>query len=157
MKFADFMCTEAIRADLKAEDKEGVIREMTHALLDAGQILEDDYKSIVKTLLRREELGSTATGRGVALPHAKHPSVDRTIGAAAVSPKGADFSSLDGEPVHFFFLLLSPSDPPDDHLRALETISRSLRNDGFCRFLTGAKSVEEIRQLLDESDGNQFS
>ena len=58
--------------------------------------------------------------------------------------------------VHLFFLLISPPDRPGDHLRALENISRQLRDDTFCRFLKQAKSVEDIQLLLDEADNNQF-
>jgi len=156
MKFADFVCREAIRADLAAMDKEGAIREMAQALLDAGQIEADEFESVVKAILKREELGSTGIGRGVAVPHTKHPSVDRLVGTVAVSGQGVDFSSLDGETVQLFFLLISPPDRPGDHLRALENISRQLRDDTFCRFLKQSKSAEDIQQLLDESDNNQF-
>jgi PTS system nitrogen regulatory IIA component len=55
-----------------------------------------------------------------------------------------------------FFLLISPPDRPGDHLRALENISRRLRDDTFCRFLKQAKNRDEILQLLDEADNNQF-
>jgi PTS system fructose-specific IIA component/PTS system nitrogen regulatory IIA component len=92
----------------------------------------------------------------VAVPHTKHPSVDRLIGTVAVSPTGVDFTSLDGESVHLFFLLISPPDRPGDHLRALENISRQLRDDTFCRFLKQAKTSEEIGQLLEEADNHQF-
>jgi PTS system fructose-specific IIA component/PTS system nitrogen regulatory IIA component len=156
MKFADFISREAIRAELHAEDKEGVIREMIQALLEAGKIEASEFESIVKAILKREELGSTGIGRGVAVPHTKHPSVDRLIGTVAVSREGVDFNSLDGERVQLFFLLISPPDRPGDHLRALENISRQLRDDTFCKFLKKAKSAEEIEQLLDEADNNQF-
>ncbi len=156
MKFVDFIVPDAIRAELAAGDKEGVIREMAQALLDAGQIEADEFESIIKAILKREELGSTGIGRGVAVPHTKHPSVDRLVGNVAVSRNGVDFDSLDGEKVNLFFLLISPPDRPGDHLRALENISRQLRDDTFCRFLKQSKSVEDIRQLLDEADNNQF-
>ena len=156
MKFADFVVSEAIRAELTAQDKEGVIREMVQALMDAGQIEEDEFESIVKAILKREELGSTGIGRGVAVPHTKHPSVDRLVGNVAISGGGVDFDSLDGEKVHLFFLLISPPDRPGDHLRALENISRQLRDDTFCRFLKQSKTVEDIRLLLDEADNDQF-
>ena len=58
--------------------------------------------------------------------------------------------------MHLFFLLISPLDRPGDHLRALESISRQLRNDTFCRFLKQAKTLEDIQTLLDEADNNQF-
>ncbi len=156
MNFADFVVPNAIRAELTADDKEGVIREMVQALMDAGQVVEDEFESIVQAILKREELGSTGIGRGVAVPHTKHPSVSRLVGNVAISEKGIDFDSLDGEKVQLFFLLISPPDRPGDHLRALENISRQLRNDTFCRFLKQSKTPEDIQQLLEEADDNQF-
>lgn len=156
MKFADFICSEAIRADLAAVDKEGAIREIVQALQGVGRIEAKEQENIVKAILKREELGSTGIGRGVAVPHTKHASVDRLVGTVAVSHQGVDFASLDGETVQLFFLLISPTDRPGDHLRALENISRQLRIDTFCRFLKQAKTPEEIRQLLDEADNHQF-
>ena len=156
MRFADFICRDAILAKLNASDKEGAIREMVQALCKAGKVEKEEYESIVKAILKREELGSTGIGRGVAVPHTKHPSVDRLVGSVAVSPQGVDFASLDGEVVHLFFLLISPPDRPGDHLRALENISRQLRDDTFCKFLKQAKSVEDIQTLLNEADNNQF-
>jgi len=156
MKFADFVSREAVRADLSSDDKESVIRELARALLDAGKVATAEYEGIVKAILKREELGSTGIGRGVAVPHTKHASVDRLIGTVGVSVEGVDFDSLDGEKVNLFFLLISPPDRPGDHLRALENVSRQLRDDTFCKFLKQAKNTEEILQLLDEADNNQF-
>ncbi len=156
MKFADFICRESVKASLEALDKEGVIREMVQTLQDAGAIAADEYESVVKAIMKREELGSTGFGRGVAVPHTKHPCVNRLVGTVAISPHGVDFASVDGEQVQLFFLLVSPPDRPGDHLRALENISRQLRNDTFCRFLKQARTKEDILQLLDEADQNQF-
>jgi mannitol/fructose-specific phosphotransferase system IIA component (Ntr-type) len=156
MKFADFIRRDTILPRLDATTKEGAIREMVQSLCKAGMVEKAEFEGIVKAILKREELGSTGIGRGVAVPHTKHPSVDRLVGAVAVSANGVDFASLDGEPVHLFFLLVSPPDRPGDHLRALENIARQLRDDTFCRFLKQAKSVEDIHQLLDEADNNQF-
>jgi fructose-specific phosphotransferase system IIA component len=156
MKFADFVSREAIRADLTADDKEGLIREMTQALSDAGKIASGELESITRAIMKREELGSTGIGRGVAVPHTKHPSVSQLLGTVAVSQHGVDFDSLDGEKVQLFFLLISPPDRPGEHLRALENISRQLRNDTFCKFLKQAKSADEIWHLLAEADNNQF-
>jgi PTS system fructose-specific IIA component/PTS system nitrogen regulatory IIA component len=107
--------------------------------------------------MKREELGSTGIGRGVAVPHTKHASVEKLIGTVGVSPAGLDFESLDGQSASLFFLLVSPPDRPGDHLRALENISRQLRDETFCRFLRQSKSPDDILQLLEEADGNQFS
>lgn len=156
MKFSDFVCKDAVRTQLEADEKEAVIRAMGQSLLDAAQINADDYDSIVEAILKREELGSTGIGRGVAVPHTKHPAVDRLVGTVAVSEEGVDFDSLDGEKVHLLFMLISPPDRPGDHLRALENISRQLRDDTFCRFLKQSKTAEDVWQLLEEADNNQF-
>lgn len=155
MKFSSFIVVEAIRADLQAEDKPGVVEEMVGALVAAAGVKAEEQEGIIQAVMKREELGSTGIGRGVAVPHTKHASVNRLIGTVGISRDGVDFNSLDGEKVQIFFLLVSPPDRPGDHLRALENISRQLRDDTFCRFLKEAKSVEDIKQLLDEADSNQ--
>ena len=152
MKFSDFVATDAIRSDVEAGTKQGVIREMAEALVEAGRIAPTELEGIVKAIMKREDLGSTGIGRGVAVPHTKHPSVNRLVGTVAVSPAGIEFESLDGEPVHLIFLLVSPPDRPGDHLRALENISRQLRDDSFCRLLKGAKAPVDIQHLLEEAD-----
>jgi PTS system fructose-specific IIA component/PTS system nitrogen regulatory IIA component len=156
MKFADFVCHEAITASLESEDKEAVIRELVGALVSAGSIAEDDQESIIAAVLKREDLGSTGIGRGIAVPHTKHPNVKKLVGTVGLSEDGIDFNSLDGEKVQLFFLLVSPPDKPGDHLRALENISRQLREETFCRFLKQAKTPADIVQLLEEADNNQF-
>jgi PTS system fructose-specific IIA component/PTS system nitrogen regulatory IIA component len=149
---SDFVAREAIIPELKATTKEGVIREMVEGLKAAGYIKGGDSEDIVKAILKRELLGSTGIGRGVAIPHTKHSSVDRLIGTVAISPQGVGFESLDGEPVHVFVLLISPQDRPGDHLRALENVSRSLRDDGFVRSLRHTSGRDAIWNLLDEAD-----
>ena len=156
MKFKDFVHLDAIKADLIALDKEAVIQELVSALVESGQLSGDEQDNITKAIMKREELGSTGIGRGVAVPHTKHPSVDQLVGTVGVSEEGVSFDSLDGEKVQLFFLLISPPDRPGDHLRALENISRQFRDDTFCRFLKQSKSAEDIRQLLEEADNNQF-
>lgn len=156
MKFADFVCIEAIRAQVTADDKESVIKQLVHALAEAGKIDQDECDGIVGAIMKREELGSTGIGRGVAVPHTKHPSVSKLVGTVGVSGEGVDFDSLDGEKVQLLFLLVSPPDRPGDHLRALENISRQLRDDMFCKFLKQAKTSNDIQLLLNEADNNQF-
>ena len=154
MKFSDFVAPDAIRSHVDAHTKEGVIREMAQSLVDAGSIAAGDLESIVRAIMKREDLGSTGIGRGVAVPHTKHPSVNRLVGTVAVSHDGVDFESLDGEPVQLFFLLVSPPDRPGDHLRALENISRQLRDEAFCRQLKSAKGPMDIQHLLEEADSH---
>jgi len=156
MKFSDFVAADAIKAELTAGDKEGVIRELVGSLVTAERIAADELEGIVGAIMKREELGSTGIGRGVAVPHTKHPSVDQLVGTVGVSSDGVDFASLDGDKVQLFFLLVSPPDRPGDHLRALESISGHLRDEMFCKFLKQSKTAEDIQQLLDEADNNQF-
>jgi PTS system fructose-specific IIA component/PTS system nitrogen regulatory IIA component len=157
MKFADFVSSAAVRPDLTADNKDGVIQEMAMALVESGDLPGDQLESIVKAIMKREELGSTGIGRGIAVPHTKHPSVEKLVGTVGVSVEGVDFKSLDGEKVQLFFLLISPPDRPGDHLRALENISRQLRDDTFCRYLKNAEDAKAIWLILEEADNNQFS
>src|SRR5580693_4144312 len=127
---------------------------MVESLRTAGQFRGADTDDIVKAILKRELLGSTGIGRGVAIPHTKHNSVDKLIGTVALSRSGVVFDSLDGEPVYVFVLLISPQDRPGDHLRALENVSRCLRDDAFVRSLRSCKTREEVWALLDKADGH---
>lgn len=156
MKFSDFVVPEAIIPDLIGESKEQTIRAMVASLKNSGRIDAEHEESIVSAIMKREELGSTGIGHGVAVPHTKHPSVDRMIAAVALAKGGVDFASLDGEMVYILILLVSPPDRPGDHLRALENISRHLRNTNFCNFLRQAKSNEDVMELLQEADNNQL-
>jgi mannitol/fructose-specific phosphotransferase system IIA component (Ntr-type) len=152
MRMSDFVVRDAILPDLTASTKEGVIREMVESLRAAGQFKGADPDDIIRAILKRELLGSTGIGRGVAIPHTKHASVDRLVGTVALSRAGVGFDSLDGEPVHVFVLLISPQDRPGDHLRALENVSRSLRDDGFVRSLRAATTRETVWGLLEDAD-----
>lgn len=157
MKLSDFVLADAIITDLSAPNKEAAIRALVGGLKTAGAFSGDHEDSIVAAILKREELGSTGIGNGVAVPHTKHPSVSKLVAAIALTKEGVDFASLDGGKVHILFLLVSPPDRPGDHLRGLENISRHLRNQNFCNFLRQAKSKQEVVDLLHEADNNQLS
>lgn len=156
MKLMDFVVPEAIVTDLSVSNKEGAIRGLVSALKNAGVVPAESEDSIVAAILKREELGSTGIGNGVAVPHTKHPSVNKLVAAIALTPSGVDFQSLDGGSVHILFLLVSPPDRPGDHLRGLENISRHLRNQKFCSFLKQAKTKDDVITLLHEADNNQL-
>ena len=156
MKLSDFIVPEAILSDLQVASKDAAIRAMVESLKNCGHITAGDEDGVVAAVLKREELGSTGIGNGVAVPHTKHPSVDRLIATVALSREGVDFASLDGEAVYIFFLLISPPDRPGDHLRGLENISRHLRNHDFCSFLKQAKTSQDVLALLEEADNNQL-
>jgi nitrogen PTS system EIIA component len=152
MKFSDFINVASIKADLAADEKPAAIRELVESLAAAGAIAEAEVPGIVAAIMKREELGSTGIGRGVAVPHTKHASVERLVGTVGVSVEGVDFNSLDGDKVQLFFLLVSPPDRPGDHLRALQLISQHLREEIFCRFLRQSSTPEAIGEILTEAD-----
>jgi PTS system nitrogen regulatory IIA component len=151
MRMSDFVVREAIVPDLKATTKEGVVREMVESLRTAGYFKGSDPEDLIKAILKREQLGSTGIGKAVAIPHTKHSSVDRLIGTLAVSKAGIPFDAVDGEPVHVLVLLSSPQDRPGDHLRALENVARSMRDDGFVRSLRECTTREQIWDLLNNA------
>ena len=155
MKLTEFVVENAIIPDLKASSKDEAIQEMVAGLRSAGKIGNDLDGQIVAAILKREELGSTGIGRGVAVPHTKHPSVDSLICTVAICRGGLNFASLDGEDVFILFLLISPPDRPGDHLRGLETITRHLKDDDFCRFLRQSSTQAQVWDLLTEADAGQ--
>ncbi len=152
MKLSDFVVREAIVVDLQATGKEEAIREIVRSLHEAGRLGEADMEGVARAILNREELGSTGIGQGVAVPHTRHPTVDRLIGTVALSRHGVDFAALDSDPVDILFLLISPPNQPGDHLRALENISRHLKDERFVNFLRQVKSREQVVDLLEEAD-----
>ena len=152
MKLTEFVIQEAILPDLKATTKEEVIREMVAHMKSTGALKASDEDAVVAAVLKREELGSTGIGNGVAVPHTKHASVEKLSAMVAISRTGVDFSSLDGEDVYILFLLISPPDRPGDHLRGLENISRHLRSQDFCNFLKQSATTTDIWDLLTEAD-----
>ena len=157
MKFAEFMCVEAIRPNCDVGTKEELMCELVGALVEAGQIKSDDQADIVKAIIRREELGTTAIGSGFAIPHVKHPTIDRVVGTVGIVSGGIDFNSLDGKPTEVFFLLLSPVETPTFHLRAMEKVARHLKDEMFCRFLNQAQAAADIVELLQDADQPQFA
>ena len=152
MKLLDFLNVDATIEDLSARDKAGAIKEMVERMVEAGTIKKAQAKSVVEALLDREKLGSTGIGRGVAVPHAKHRSIDRVMGLVGLSRSGVDFGAIDGEPVYVFFLLLSSREQSAEHLQALERIATVLRDDHFPKFLKQAKNKKELAELLAEAD-----
>jgi PTS system fructose-specific IIA component/PTS system nitrogen regulatory IIA component len=154
MKFTDFILIDAIVPEIKATDKLGVIREMVQSLVYAGGIEKNEYERIAKAIFRREELGSTSIGRGIALPHIKDLRVKRHVGGVAISAAGIDFDSFDDEKSQIFFMVISPMDYPGSHIRILEHLTRRLKDDTFRLFLTQCKTREAILALLEEADRN---
>jgi PTS system nitrogen regulatory IIA component len=154
MKIMDFLNKKAIIVNLKAGDKEGVIRELVDYLVKAGAI--KNKEEIVKTLLARETLGSTGIGQGIGIPHGKSSSVKELVAAFGISQRGVNFDSLDGEPVYIFFLLIAPEESAGPHLKALARISRMLKDRYFRERLRKAADEKEVISIIQEEDSKKY-
>ena len=157
MKLLDFLASRATVDDMQASGKESAIKELLDSLVQHDLVDGEDAPSILDALMKREELGSTGIGRGIAIPHTKHEAVSALVGVMGRSRKGVDFRSLDGDPANLFFLILSPTDKPNDHLHALEQVSFLVRDDNYCRFMREAPDGEALNELLEEVDEKWFS
>jgi PTS system nitrogen regulatory IIA component len=150
MKIQDIVSPEAIVDNLRADTKEGVLRELSEVI--AKSIPELSTNSLAAILMERENLGSTGIGDGVAIPHGKVAGIGNLVAAFGRSRSGVQFHSLDGKPAHLFFLIVAPENSAGMHLKALARISRLLKNDRFRRLLLEAADVDELRNLLTEED-----
>ena len=157
MKFSDFICRDAIRGNMAAVDKEGAIREMVQSLVDAKRVNAAEFESIVKAILKREELGSTGIGRGVAVPHTKHPSVDRLIGTVVGQSDGGRLRQprrRDGQ------LVLPPDFPARPARRPPSRVGEHLaaapRRHVLPLSQAGQSRPKTSPLLLDEADNHQF-
>ncbi len=145
MKIIDSIHKEAIFADLESGNKMGVLNELAGPMADIAGMNRDE---MVRDLLARENLGSTGIGGGVGIPHCKRKDINSIILGFGLSRKGVNFDSIDGKPVHIFFLLITPEDEAGLHLKILSRISRLLKNDIFKEKLLKAKDRDEIYAII---------
>lgn len=153
LKLSQIIPDAAITPKLVSTERDDVIAEMVDSLIASGAADAKLRDELISRVLDREKRGSTGFGKGIAVPHVKHKSVKNMAAAIGLSPHGVEFNSLDRQPVYTIFLLLSPEHDPESHLRAMEVIFNSLGNETFRRFMRQAQSVEEVRTLLEEADG----
>lgn len=152
MRLRDLVVEGAIIPRLKATKRDDAVAELAHALVEASVIPEAMLDEYIKLILKREKRGSTGFGHGVAVPHVKHDSIKSLSVAVGVSEEGVEFNSLDKQPVHSIFLLLSPESRPDDHVDAMKAIFDHLQQERFRSFLRQSETVEDIIGLLEEAD-----
>ena len=146
MLITDLLDKKAIKLDLQATEKEEALEELVNALADVRTL--GDKKAILKSLVDRENLGSTGIGQGIAIPHGKTEKVSELLAFLGVSRKGVNFEALDGEPVYIFFLLIAPKESAGPHLKALARISRLLRDNHICQLICKAKDPEEVYRII---------
>jgi PTS system nitrogen regulatory IIA component len=106
----------------------------------------------MKVLLERERLGSTGIGDGIAIPHGKLRDINDLVLSFGRSAEGIDFESMDGKPVHLFFLLVAPETCAGIHLRALARIARLLKNGTVRKKLAKVDSREDIFSIIQQED-----
>ncbi len=150
MRIQDIIPPEAVVDGLRAETKEGVLRELSEAVCRRLPALSPDRLTAI--LMDREGLGSTGIGEGVAIPHGKIPGIDRLVAVFGRSPGGVQFASLDGKPARLFFLILAPENSAGMHLKALARISRLLKDQRFRGRLLAAEGAKGLSQVLQEED-----
>ena len=108
-------------------------------------------RTLLENLTKREKLGSTAVGNGIAIPHANISTIDRPFVFVSTLVNGLDFNSTDDLPVDIIFLLIAPDNKGSEHLQALALISRLLRNKELTTKLRGCKSAESALAVISQS------
>jgi mannitol/fructose-specific phosphotransferase system IIA component (Ntr-type) len=154
MRFADFVCFEAVITELKSADRDGAIEELVCALDKAGKLGKGNLKETTKAVVKREKEASTGMGKGVAVPHVKSQVVKDVVAAIGLSGTGIDFSALDKQPVYSVILVISPADNPDKHLQAMEKVFKHLQQEKFRKFLRQCRIPEQVEDLFREADDN---
>lgn len=152
MMLSDLIDAASVVPELKATDRNGVIRELIQSLADHGAIKPEHVETLARATIAREKQGSTGFGKGVAVPHVKHACVEKMIATVGRSSHGIDFAALDRAPVYAVVLLLGPASAPEEHLAAMERVFRYLQRDNFRRFLRQAEDREAIVDLIREAD-----
>ena len=155
MDWSTLFTHRATSAKLKASDKPEALCEVVSKLVAAGQLDADLEAAAVKTLLAREERGSTGIGMNVAIPHVKLKGLDRVVCSLSVFPDGLEWQAVDGAPVQVLFTVLRPVDAndnydPTEHLEMMRWIATLAREPDFRRFASRSTTQKELIALLRE-------
>lgn len=149
MKILDFIDPRNIITELKATDKKGVLEELT---LPVAEITKIEHKELVRVLIEREHLGSTGIGNGIGIPHGKLKNLPSLILGVGISRKGVNFDAMDNKPTHIFFLLLTPDNSTDLHLKLLARISKILKEESFKNKILVSSDKDEVIRLIQSID-----
>src|SRR5215831_14659314 len=135
MHIKEFLSPADTNVEVRAPDKTRLLQELSRR---AAASLDLPPEQISAEILKREELGSTGTGGGVAIPHARIQGLNRPFGILARLNKPIDFEAIDGRPVDLLFFLLLPANPAGEGIQALASVARKLREPGCLRRLRSA-------------------
>ena len=147
MDLSDLVTPDAILPSLKANSKKQVLQAIAEK---AAALTGVEERDIFETLVKREKLGSTGVGGGIAIPHGKLGKLNHIFGLFARLPKPIDFEALDETPVDLIFLLLAPETAGADHLKALARIARLFREPGVVQKLRGSSDQSALYAVLTE-------
>lgn len=142
---SDLLLPETVLERLAAANKKSLFQQLAAAAAVAYDL---DSSVVAEGLVKREKLGSTGFGSGVATPHARIAGLNHVVGVFARLAQPIDFQAVDDLPVDIVFMLLSPVEAGALHLKALARVSRRLRERGFVDKLRGAGSRDAIYALL---------
>ncbi len=131
-------------------DKRTVIATLIEGLARAKKIAPDTASVVLDEAMKREVIGSTGIGHGIAIPHCRTNLVKDIVCAYGHSEAGLDFDSLDGEPVYSVFLLLTPPDQKEQHLQLMKSFASQIRKEHFCEFLHQVTNAQALIDLLTE-------
>jgi PTS system nitrogen regulatory IIA component len=147
MKISDFLSPADILLDVRAKDKGRLLRQLaTQAAAKVGL----DAEAVSEQIAKREELGSTGVGNGVALPHARMHDLKTPFGLLARLHRGIDFAAIDDRPVDIVFLLLLPETDDGAQLNALASVARVLRDPEASGRLRRASDNEALYRAIAE-------
>ena len=139
--------------DLKATTQEEAIKEM--ADLEVKQDVVNNEDEFIKSIWAREKESTTGIGDGIAMPHARNKYINRAAVLFAKSPKGIDYNSLDGQPVHLFFMITAPAGADNTHLQALAKLSSLLINPDVVNALKAATKPEEVIDIFKKAEAEK--
>ena len=123
-----------------------MLRELADKVSASGRVPEAEV--LFQRLWEREQLGSTAIGQAVAIPHCKLNGLPRVLVAVGISRRGIDFGAADGRPVRLFFLVASPSRSPAEHLQSLAAISKWVKGERHVERILGLTDAQEIAAAI---------
>lgn len=150
MKIEELLNPKLAILNLQANDKDSAIREMADMMADQGIV--NNEEEFIKSIWDRENQTTTGIGDGIAMPHARNKNINKAAVLFAKSENGIDFKSLDGKPVHLFFMIAAPEGADNAHLQALAKLSSLLIDPEFVNELKKATSGEEVISLFKQKD-----
>ena len=151
MKVSNLLTQDMVISDLDHQERDDVLMEMVNFLKMRNKISKE--KILFEKLVQRENLGSTAIGDGVAIPHCKMKSVNDPLVLLAISKDGVDFHSMDESRSHIFFLVVSSPDSPSLNLQILAAIAHLVRKaETLVKRVLEAKSIPAILDVIREEE-----